>query len=151
ENHPFCLQQLNRNLAEFEGKYRVAPGTDELKDQGETFDLLVVDGGGDQANDLGVQDVSGCLGPGAVVLVEGGRLFQRELLEKWYGHRPHLSFKSQSLRTTLHSDEAPDVTCENKPYHLLLFEPSLRDRLTYPAAELANRALLRLRRILLPR
>lgn len=146
ENEPFCLEQLPENLADFAGGYRVAPTTEGLKERGEAFDLLVVDGGGDLGNDLGVQDVSGVLRPGAVVLVEGGRMFQRTLLRQWYGHRPHLTFKSRPLAGTLRSEEKSDIVCENKPYHLLIFEPSLGDRLRYPIRELAQRVRGRLLR-----
>ncbi len=148
ESHPFCLEQLSKNLADFDGAYRVVPNTEELRARGETFDLLVVDGGGDLGNDLGIQDVSGSLETGAVVLVEGGRIFQRRLLEEWYGHRPHLTFKSQSLKKTLRSQEVEGVACENKPYHLLVFEPSLRDRWVYPAVRRINRTSIRIQRLL---
>ena len=106
-----------------------------------------MDGGGDLGNDLGVQDVSGILSPGAVVLVEGGRSFQRDLLKQWYGHRPRLEFKSEALRLWLQSEENPEVSCKNKPYHLLVFEPSLGDRLSYPVRQTVQRVLVRLKRL----
>lgn len=129
ETQPFCLGQLDENLEGFEGKYRVHSDLSEVREAGIAYDLVIVDGGGDLPNDLGVLDFSGLLERRGVILVEGGRAFQRRLIADWYGHRRHVYTKSSAFRAEL---EVPgqQLRARNKAYHLYLFEPTIRERLT---------------------
>ena len=150
ESHPFCLEQLARNLGELEGRSRVVPSTAELQKAGETFDLIVLDGGGDAGNDLGVQDLHGLLAPGGAILVEGYRKFQRDRFSEWFRDRPFVHLRNASLRPILYN-AASGLRAENKPYHLFLFEPSFSQRLRLKVQGAANRLMTAVARRLSPR
>ena len=129
ENEDFCLSQLPVNLSEFDGKYLLVRSLEEIP-AGLLFDLIVVDGGGELPNDMGMVDFSGRLKPGGVILVEGGRKDQCRRILSWYGMRPHLYCKISPWTPYIRSTVTPGKV-KNKPYQLFLFEPSLVLRFHY--------------------
>lgn len=147
ENNDYCRAQLTANLASHEGRYRLVKSVEEVRDsagQSELFDLIVVDGGGDLPNDMGVMDFSGLLAPRGAILVEGARLFQRDRIQEWYGHRPFVYAKSRARHLRLRSEAG--LEAKNKPYHLFVFEPQPLEALRLRAGAFANRAGAALRR-----
>lgn len=127
ESHPFCLEQLNNNLKAFGGGYRLVQSINAVP-RDCLFDLIVVDGGGDLPNDLGVIDFSSRLAQHGVILLEGGRGFQRKEILEWYGQRPHVVAKVSPARRAI--DVGVGVAAaKQKPYRLFVFEPSLGERL----------------------
>jgi precorrin-6B methylase 2 len=144
ETHPFCLEQLGRNLARFGGRYELVADT---RGAGGPFDLVVIDGGGDLPGDMRRMDLGGLVARGGVVFVEGGRAGQRAEILRAYAGRPIACGKVEALRARL---VAPGgVVAENKPYHLFVFEPRLLDRarvrLTSEASKLVARVARRVR------
>ena len=127
ESHPFCLEQPNTNLRDFKGGYRVVQSITAVP-RDLLFDLIVVDGGGDLPNDLGVIDFSGRLAQHGVILLEGGRGFQRDKILEWYGQRPHVIAKISPAQATLDTG-MEGVTARQKPFRLFVFEPSVGERL----------------------
>lgn len=127
ENNEFCLNQLSTNLARFEKRYTIIPSTSAVP-PGIQFDLVIVDGGGDLRGDMGVMDFGDMLAEKGVILIEGNRLFQRNCIQDWYGHRDYLYVKMPALNPKLVAKSSGKVG-ENKPYHLFIFEPELPERL----------------------
>lgn len=137
ENNEFCLEELARNLKDYEGMFQVADSPQAVRDKNICFDLIVVDGGGDMPNDMGPMDFSGMLAEGGAVLVEGYPLFQRQSIERWYGKRPNVSISMAALRQTIRDKHTKRIA-KNKSYHLFVFEPTLLDRLRLTAMQLLN-------------
>lgn len=139
EKHPFCLEQLEKNLACYEGRYRIEPDSGRLRSENRSFDFIVVDGGagaegrhhdgcdGGISGDMGVTDFSGMLNRGGSILVEGFRLFQRERIKEWYGDRDYVYMKSTPLSKRLTSTDGRFVA-KNNPYHIFHFEPTRGER-----------------------
>jgi len=150
ESHPFCLEHLALNLGPLEKHCTVVPSTAELKETGESFDFIILDGGGDAGNDLGVQELDGLLAPGGAILVEGARKFQRNRFNEWFGNRPFVYRKSESLQPMLHN-AASGLRSKNKPYHLFVFEPSGAQKLQLAAQGATNRLTTAVARRLSPR
>ncbi len=128
ETQPFCLEQLQTNLKGFEGDYKLVREIHELP-QDLLFDLIVVDGGGDLPNDLGVIDFSGRLAQHGVILLEGGRGYQRNKILEWYGRRSNVIAKITPSQGILDSG-IQGVVARQKPFRLFMFEPSFRERLS---------------------
>ena len=144
ENHPFCVAQLSVNLTEYEGMYRLVSDVSELPEV-LRFDLIVVDAGGDLPNDLGVIDFSDRLARGGVILVEGGRAFQRNLIAGWYGHRHHVALRIRPPISSVGAGGANE-TVRLKGYHLFVFEPRLPEFLRLMLLRLWHRVVPRLLR-----
>src|SRR5712691_10667149 len=126
ESQSFCLDQLEINLKSFKGEYKSVRDISEVpKDI--LFDLIVVDGGGDLPNDLGVIDFSSRLAHHGVILLEGGRGFQRRKILEWYGQRANVIAKITPVQSTLDAG-MNGVEARQKPYRLFIFEPSLWER-----------------------
>ncbi len=143
ENNDYCLGQLEVNLEDHAGRYRVLHSSAELPST--RFDLIVVDGGGDLENDMGVMRFDHMLARGGAILVEGGRAFQRELIESWYGHRDFISGKLESLNPVL-LERRSGRRAKNKPYHLFVFEPTFLGGLRLRMKLLGNRYSARIHR-----
>ena len=141
ETESFCLKQLPLNLTDFAGRYQLLASLDEPKQKAECFDLIVIDGGGDLPNDLGVLDFSGLLAANGGILVDGGRRYQRELIERWYADRDFVYLKSRCLGGDLVID---GIRSKNKPYHLFVFEPSRGERLRLGWRSASNRVLFKI-------
>jgi protein-L-isoaspartate O-methyltransferase len=137
ENHPFCIAEMEKNLAGLDELYTRVGSVGEIPGD-LRFDLIVVDGGGDLPNDMGVMRFADRLAKGGVIFVEGGRGFQREQIEKWYGHRPRLYAKMQSFRAVV---PVPDLGWQvnNKPYHVFVFEPGRLESAVMRARGFLNR------------
>lgn len=130
ENEPFCKEQLANNMAEHPALYQRVDSTEELPES-QVYDLIVVDGGGDLPNDMGVMSFADCLSRGGIIFVEGGRAYQRGLIEQWYGHRPHVAASIRAPRARIVARDET-ISAKNKGYHLFLFEPSATDRVLLP-------------------
>lgn len=143
ENNEFCLGQLAGNLGGFAGRYRILRSTDELPKL--RFDLIVVDGGGDLGNDMGVMSFDDRLARGGAILVEGGRSFQRQLIERWYGHRSFVYGKFTASNPTL-SARRVELEAKNKPYHLFVFEPGAFEGTMLRCKSFGNQLGTRIRR-----
>lgn len=122
ENNEFCLSQLAGNLEKYKGLYTVCRSTEELP-QGMKFDFIIVDGGGDLDGDMGVMNFENRLEAKGVILVEGTRAFQRELIKRWYGSRKFVTVKLPSLSPMI-VDPVSGIQAHNKAFHLFVFEPT---------------------------
>lgn len=122
ENETFCRRALEGNLADYQGRFQLLDST-KLIPSGDSFDLIIVDGGGDLPNDMGVMEFGGLLNAGGSILIEGSRGFQRDRIERWYGHRQYVYLRSSPRRSWSISDDG-SRSAKNKPYHLYRFEPS---------------------------
>lgn len=75
ENNKFCIEQLKKNLKDFEGKYIIVNDTSELGLQGNQFDLIVIDAGGDLPSDVGVMSIENMVERQGVIFIEGYRKY----------------------------------------------------------------------------
>ena len=143
ENHPYCLAQLEENLNDYRGVFQVVNSTGNITRTNVGFDLIIVDGGGDLNNDMGVMPFSNMLASGGVIFVEGARLFQRKLVSEWYGSRDYIYVKINTDKmVSTYNGEA----VKNKPYHLFVFEPSSPERLRLMTKAAYRRYLYKYRR-----
>ncbi len=153
ENHPFCLQQLSKNLHEFTGSYTLIHSVDALSHMPvRQFDLIVVDGGGGKDNDdAGHQNISGLLAPKGMIFIEGDRSRQRsEILDTWYTDRDHVEtvYRSPMAGFTAHHPELGDIHVSNKSYRIVYFEPSIVRRILSRIVNLwGNYPILYLRKL----
>lgn len=125
ENNEFCLTQLESNLKTFQGLYSVVLSTDKIPEM--EFDLIVIDGGGDLGNDMGVMNFNNRMAKKGVILVEGARAFQRNLIGKWYQDRDFVYGRFASFNRKLVSQKTGKIT-KNKSFHLFVFEPAPFER-----------------------
>ncbi len=143
ENHPFCVNQLEENLADFQDEYYIASSMDEIGSTNVKYDLIIVDGGGDLGNDMGVMVFKDMLASRGVIFIEGSRLFQRNLISQWYGLRDHTYVKIYSDKVYITYD---GQSVKNKAYHVFAFEPSLSERVRLMARATYRRYLNKFRR-----
>jgi|GEM_PF-7089596 len=126
ENNEYCLNQLTINLQDYKGLFTVLSSTNELPED-ILFDFIVVDGGGDLGNDMGVMPFGNMLAPKGIILVEGGRAFQRKKILEWYANRAVIQVKSMATNIVTVS-RISSTKIVNKPYHIFIFEPNLLDK-----------------------
>ena len=145
ENNPFCLEQLASNLHDFDADgYHLVAAPDVIPAEMK-FDLIIVDGGGDVGNDMGIMAFDNRLNPGGVIFIEGFRRFQRGLIQQWYGSRPHAELSLYPARVSIHS-AVNGLVAKNKSYHLFVFEPSAVESLRLRLVRLWNATATRLAR-----
>jgi predicted O-methyltransferase YrrM len=145
ENNEFCLEQLGINLQNFDAsQYTLVHAPDDIPAELK-FDLIIVDGGGDVGNDMGVMEFGNRLNPGGVIFIEGFRRFQRGLVQQWYGSRPHAEISLYPARMSVQST-ATGLVAKNKSYHLFVFEPSAPENLRLWLVRLWNSTFTRLAR-----
>jgi len=144
ENNEFCLNQLTINLFGFDGMYTVIPSTEALP-IGILFDFIIVDGGGDLDGDMGIIPFGNMLAQNGIILVEGGRAFQRDCIKEWYGARQYVYVKMPAWKQTIVANSS-GKTASNKPYHLFVFEPAWFNKLTLKIRSFILNRILRIRR-----
>jgi protein-L-isoaspartate O-methyltransferase len=128
EDHPFCLEQLARNMAEHAGRYEVIANVGELPADVKQFDFVIVDGG--EVDERYFTRLS----PGATVFVEGHRSKYRELLEQANRGR-------KWIRANIRS------TDKSAGYWLYRFEPGSDERLSFFQANVAYGVRVRIKRL----
>jgi protein-L-isoaspartate O-methyltransferase len=127
EPEPYCLEQLEKNLAGLDrSRHRVVPDMSAV-DRGAPFDFVIVDGG------VLDERYFTHLAERAVVFVEGYRSKQRELLERVCAGRPHVTANFRS----------PDRLTG---YWITQFDPSPLERSTFSIRSFNNRVHASIRR-----
>jgi hypothetical protein len=144
ENNKFCLNQLPVNLKDFDNLYTVLPSTEVLP-PGILFDFIIVDGGGDLDGDMGAMFFGNMLAQNGIILVEGGRAFQRNLIQEWYGARRHVSTRVPALHQTITTKNS-GKKADNKPYYLYIFEPAMMNKFTLQAQGIFLNGITKIRR-----
>lgn len=85
EDNLYCQGALSKNLDGFEGRYRVLTSYSDRPPL-DSYDLVIVDGGGGKRNDGGrplvIKDIFQCLRDVGVVFIEGDRYMQRSLIRR---------------------------------------------------------------------
>ena len=74
EDHPFCLQELKKNLEGFESRYTIFENYRNFTLPRTSYDLVIIDGGGHAF----IRDLVTSLSHIKRIMIEGGRAEQRK-------------------------------------------------------------------------
>lgn len=140
ESDPFCLEQLDRNLADRRGCLRVVADPGALPADAGPFDFVIADGG-EQDDPRPFRD----LARGATVFIEGDRRPQAATLEAAIAGRP---FARADVRILRRRTLADGRRVWDGGYRLYRLEPTPRWRLRLAALDLRTKVVHRLRPLL---
>lgn len=143
ENNKFCIEQLKKNLKDFEGRYILINDISGLYSQEIQFDLIVIDAGGNLPGDMGKMSIENMVERQGVIFIEGYRKYQRDMIKKWYANRDYISV---NIRAADRFIRWGDTLIKNKGYWLFQFEPTILQRIISFVLYLWDDKLIDLRR-----
>lgn len=135
ENNEFCLQELDKNLADYKDQFMVVQSVSELPETPSTFDFIITDGGMYDDDSLFSR-----LGNRSFIFVEGNREEQSLTLEKVLGERSFVKADVRNLRA-----RTLDKTKWEKGYRIYKINPNLTEKLLFKFLNLKTSFVYRVR------